>query len=287
VPPAYVFNDNLQSYSPGSGYPSGFDGSGVVFTHDFIDGSASPTPSPVGFYENTGIYFSFFGDALEFPPTAAAGSTATGTTSVAWWGWGQDPQFPPGGLQLLSINPGNPSNVFTLLTVQFEIDNSITIKAPGAGFVNSLAQVFDYFTWTFFSLNASFGTTVSGGVTVVTVTVNLNVNGVSVFSGVTLITTVPTSSLWNLISGINQWHFSTGNYGYLAATSDIQSLPFYPAPSATINAKAPQMIAEFVNLPAPPQAWAAQLIVEIIISGLAISGGVFPEYIKSRARPGH
>lgn len=283
---AFVFNDNLQSYSVGSGYPTGFQGNGVIFNHFFENGSASPTPSPVGFYENAGIYFQFAGDALSYPVSGNLGSSAVSNTTVAWWGWGQDPQFPPGGLQLTSQNPSLSTNVFNLLTVQFEVDNSVTFKAPGATSVNSQAQVFDYFTWTFFSLSAAFGVTVVGGVTVCTVTVSFAVNGVVVLSGHTFITTVPEASLWNMISGINQWNFPSAFYGYLAATDTALALPFYPAPSGTINAKAPQLVAEFANLPTPPQAWVPQLVVEIIIAGF-VGGGVFPEYIKSRARPGH
>jgi hypothetical protein len=284
--PAYVFNDNLQSYSPGSGYPSGFMGSGIVFTHDFVNGSASPTPSPIGFYENAGIYFSFFGTGLTFPVTADLAMYFTPQTSVAWWAWGQDPQFPPGGLQLVSINPVNPSNTFTLLSIEFQPDNSVSLLAPGATSVNSLVQCFDYFTWTFFSMNASFSSALVGGVSCVNVTVNMYVNGVQLFSSAFLQTTVPVSSLWNASPGINQWNFPTANYGYLGVTSAIEPLPFYPNPGATINAKAPQMIAEIVNLPLPPNARAAQLIVEIIIKGLVI-GAPFPEYIKSHTRPGH
>lgn len=283
--PAYVFNDDLQSYSPGSGYPSGFHGSGVVFGHNFVNGSASPTPSPVGFYENTGIYFDFFGDDVTFPDDTLLAGFATDSTTVSWWAWGQDPQFPPGGLQLISVNPGTLAQQ-TLLKVQFELDNSVTLIAPGAANINSLFQVFDYFTWTFFSLSAFFSSTIIGGTTVVTVTVNMYANGVPIFSSVNIITTVPVVTLWNLLPGINQWNFPTAFYGYLAATSDIQSLPFYPAPAVSINAKSTQMIAEFANLPAKPHARAAQLIVEIVIAGF-VAGGALPEYIKSRARPGH
>ena len=284
--PAYIFDDNLQSYSPGTGYPNGFQGNGVIFTNRFVNGSASPTPSPVGFYENQGIYFSFFGDALAFPTTPNLATYATDQTSVAWWAWGEDPGFPPGGLQLISQNPGVPNNFFTLLEVQFQADNSVSLIVPGAPTVNSLAQVFDYFTWTFFSLTASFSSTVSGGVTVVTVTVSMSVNGVSIFSGEFFVSSVPVASLWNVLPTINEWQFPTANYGYLAGTTDIQALPFYPAPGTTINAKSPQMAAEFANLPSPPNARGSQLIVEIIMAGF-LSGGVLPEYIKSRARPGH
>jgi hypothetical protein len=284
--PAYIFDDNLQSYSPGNGYPNGFQGNGTIFTNRFINGAASPTPSPVGFYENQGIYFSFFGDGLAFPTTPNLPTYSTDETSVAWWAWGEDPQFAPGGLQLISQNPGVPNNVFTLLEVQFQADNSVSLIVPGAAPLNSLAQVFDYFTWTFFSLTAAFSSTVVGGVTVVTVTVSMSVNGVSIFSGEFFASGVPVASLWNTLPSINEWVFPTANYGYLAATTDLQSLPFYPAPGTTINAKSTQMIAEFANLPSPPDARVAQLIVEIVLANF-VQGGTIPEYIKSRARPGH
>ncbi len=284
--PAYIVNDNLQSYSPGSGHPAGFTDNGIAFTTLFVDGSASPTPSPVGFYENAGIYYKYFGTALQFPTVPNLATYSTSSTTVCWWGWGQDPAFPPGGLQLVSQSPSVPSNEFTLLDVVFQPDNSVSLIAPGATAMNSLAQVFDYYTWTFFQLTAQFGSTVSGGITVVTVTVSMAVNGVSIFSGVTFITSVPVASLWNGISSINEWLFPTANYGYFVITSDIQTLPFYPAPVVTRNAKAPQMIAEVVNLPNPPNARVAQMIVEIIMGGFS-SGGVLPEYIKSRARVGH
>jgi hypothetical protein len=284
--PAYVFNDNLQSYSPGSGYPNGFFGNGVIFQNEFISGSASPTPSPVGFFENTGIYFAFAGDTLTYPVDTSLGG-GTSQTSVAWWGFGKDPQFAPGGLTLVSASPVSPYPGVTLLTVQFETDNSISVIAPGAQSINSLIQAFDYFTWTFFSVTASFGQTLVGSIEVVTVTVSVYVNGVPLISGVTLVTNYPVASLWNGSPGINQWNFITAIYGYLAGTTDLQALPFYPAPVSPITAKAPQLIAEFANLPNPPYAWTPQLIVEIIIAGFVQAGGVFPEYIKARARPGH
>jgi hypothetical protein len=285
MPPAYVFDDNLQSYSPGTGYPTGFHGTGLVFDNSFFNGSSSPTPSPVGFYENAGIVFAFDGDALTFPDNSDLGTEHTSNTTVAWWALGQDPQFPPGGLQLFSVNPSTlvPQ---TVLQVSFESDNSVSLIAPGFPKVNSLFQVFDYFTWTFFSLSAAFSKGVSHGVSVLAMNIDMYVNGVAIFTNVSIVTSIPISSLWDLLPTINQWNFTTAYYGYLAATSDIQPLPFYPAPAATINAKSPQLIAEFANLPAPPKADAAQLIVEIAIAGF-IPGGVFPEYIKSRHRAGH
>lgn len=298
--PAYLFDDNLQSYAPGSGFPAGFFGNGIGFINQFIDGSASPTPSPIGFYENAGIYFAFFGTACAFPVNSSLASYFTGTTTVAWWGFTEGQTFfpGPGSVQLASIDPVAFIGP-TLLSVEFQSDNSVSLVTPGDS-VNSLAQCFDFFTWTFFSMTVQFGTTG----TYVTVTVSLYVNGQQLIAPTTLVSNILVSSLYNATPGINQWNFGNGYYGYLAATSGIEALPFYPAPSGTINAKSPQLVAEFANLPVqpyarsaqvvaefgnlppPPFAWSPQLIVEIIIAGL-ISGGVFPEYIKARARPAH
>jgi hypothetical protein len=264
--PSYLFNDNLQSYTPGPNQvPNGFQLNGITFTYEFINGSTSPTPSPVGFYENTGIYYYFYGTYVSWPIDANLSTSFTAQTSVAWWGWAQDPQIDtPGSIQLASTDPSNPTVSQTLLTIHFETDNSVSFIAPGAPKVNSLVQSFQYNTWQYYSLTTSFSSTIVGGVQVVTVTASLYLNGVELISSTTLITTVPVSTLWNISPGVNQWNFQSGVYGYLGATNDIEPLPFYTNPSATINVKSPQMIAEFTNLPSPPNARVAQIIAEIM-----------------------
>ena len=258
MPIAYIFNDNLQGYSPGNGVPSGFFENGITFDSEFILGSASPTPSPIGYYENTGIYYVLFGGPISFPVNSLLSSYGTATTTVAWQGIAISAQVHyPGSIVISAIDPFSLQGP-ALLKVQFQADNSVSLLAPGATTINSLVQSFTWLDWQFYSLTASYSAV--GGFAVITA--SLYLNNIPLISGAVMVTTFPVTSLWNTLAPINQWNFQSGVYGYLGATSDIQPLPFYPSPVTPRHAKATQMMAELINLPSPGNARVSQIISE-------------------------
>jgi hypothetical protein len=302
--PAYIFQDNLQSYSPGPGAPTNFNGLGIVFESEFFDFTTGPHPTPApGFYERTGIGYGLFGQ-IAFPLNADLAAFPTAVTTVVWATLSQN--FNPGLLSLSSTDPSNPTNQTVLLGMNLEGDASVSITAPGATKVNSLAPIPWQETWLLFQLVAGFGSTLVGGTAVVTVSVDLAVGGQILLSGALLVTNIAVSSLWNSASSVNQWIFtgvSNGQFfGEFSGTTDAQTLPFYPFPASTVNSHLSQAIVELGEITpsnarvtqgivelmgeSPSNARLTQAIVELIHS-LGGGAGVFPEYVKRHHAPGN
>ena len=302
--PTFIFNDTFQTYPPGNGYPSGFANNGPIFDSTFINTGAQPSPSPApGFYEKTGIIYFLFGK-ISFPLNTDLAAYPTNATTIAWSTLST--AGVPGTVQLASIDPVALTGP-TLLTFQFEADNSVSLVAPGAPKVNSLVQSFQGTTWDFYSMNVTFGIATVGGTDYITVTANLYLNGLPLMTGAFFQTSVTVASTWNNAPTVNQWSFLGGQPGEyfseIAATADIETLPFYPNPGSPIhvltsnvmaeivnlpppgNARTSQIAAEFVNLPPPPNARTSQFIVELISKGS--QGGGSLDYIKSHQRAAH
>lgn len=298
---AFLFNDTLQSYALGPGTPTGFEQKGLVFLSQFEE-PASPTPAP-GYYERQGVIYALFGQ-IAWPVDADLSGSSTATTSVAYYTLKDltDPGT-PGTLQLASCDPVSLQSA-TLLSVVFESDGSVSLSAPGAK-INSLLPVDQYADWWLVQVTASFGSITVGGISVVTVTCSLAVSGQVLISGAVLTTNIPVSTLWNTSSGINQWLFTgppNGVYfGEFAATTTLETLPWFPNPAPTVRSLDSQMVVELMSQFNPnarltqgvvelmsnfvPNARCTQMVVELIIAGA--QGGLFPEYIKSRHKPSH
>jgi len=283
--PTYIINDNLQSYSPGSGAPNNFNGIGIVFGSQFIRGSANPSPSPApGFYEKTGIYYSLFGQ-IAFPLNANLAGYPTQNTTVIWSALGDGSvSFNPGTLILASTDPSNPNNIINLLEISVESDGSITGSMLGAK-VNSLNQNWYPKTWQIFQVDANFTSDLIGSIHYIGCTFSVAVNGIVVISNAILTSTIQTASTWNGSPDVNQWIW-TGtpngqNYGEFAITAALETIPTYPnagSPKALIsqmvveqlllpsdaNVRVSQMIVEQMLLPSNANARISQMVVELI-----------------------
>ena len=299
--PSYIFNDTLQTYPPGPGFPANFHGLGIVFLSQFSS-PPSPTPAP-GYYERTGIIYELFG-TIAFPLDADLALYPTNATTVCWATLSNNGA--PGTVQLFSTDPANPTTGSQpLATVVFEPDASVSIAVPGAAKINSLIPIFPYDTWEFFQLTASFGSILIGTDVFVTVNCYLAVNGTVLISNAIFVTNVLVSGLWNAAPSVNQWVFTgpaNGQFfGEFAATQTIETLPFFPNPGTPLASHNSQMVVELMEQFSPnarmtqgvvelvtqytPNARVTQMVVELIVSNTA--GGGFPEYIKRHQAPGH
>lgn len=278
-----LINDNLQSYSPGTGYPDNFVGAGITFTYDFINFTTGqhPRPSP-GFYERVGIGYQYFGNQLQYPVPANLSVNSVDSTSVFWAAFGFI------GVNLVSVNPDNTNDATTLLSFTLETDYSLSINVPGAAKKNSLTQVYYADTWQYWQVNADFSNV--GGFVVVTVSVA--VDGIIVFNNIALTSTVNVSSLWNNLAEINAWQWTGSAYfGEFTILAGAASLPYFPNEAMTINMRSAQMVIEYARQQIPnlriSQAVvevmkvpnrsmrAAQMVVEIVVKGTFNPAGGF------------
>lgn len=265
--PSYIFEDYFNSYSPGPGIPTGFQGQGIVFTSQFIDTSVGPPPTPApGFYERTGKIYELFG-TISYPVNANLAFTGTLQTSV-WWetfGFGNT-SFSPVLLNLTSTDPAHPTSQLSLLTILIESDGSLSGLVPGAGKKNTLSQVWFPLTWQMFQVRVSLGNTLIGGVSYIVVTYYVAVDGVVVLNNVIAITNVPVASTWDGAGDVNQWNF-TGSpngqiLGMFAATATLETIPSFVSPATTIHSLASQLVVEQLKLPSNQKGRVSQLIVE-------------------------
>lgn len=297
--PSYLFNDTLQSYGAGPGFPNGFDGVGIVFGSNFIDTGSIVSPSPApGYYEKTGIIYELFGQ-IAFPVNALLSNNPTSQTSVAFYTLSND--FNPGTVQLCSTNPTSPFAQIVLLQTVIEQDASISLLAPGATKANSLLPLQISNTWMLVQVTAQLSTYVSGGSTYISVLASCAVNGQVLIVNTLFLTTILVSATWNNSATINQWMFSGGPNGQFfsefAATTDIEPLPFYPNLSGTVHCFDSQMVTEVLakfpngNLRlsqaiteltsnSPRNVRMSQSIVELLYNGTIVPTGLGGFYVR-------
>lgn len=254
--PSYLFNDTFQSYSLGNGTPTGFWQDGVVFTSQFRQ-FASP-----GLSGNTGIVYALFG-TIAWPVNSLTGGTVVTSTSVFWssLGFGQN----TGTLQLAYVGPGPNYNTVVPLQVIYEFDGSVSVLVAGAPKVNSLISVVQQNVWMYNQLVVSVGGVIIGGVQYLAFDFAMSVNGELVLNSSGFITSAVVVNATVGI-GINQWQFTVGNsyLGEIVATSDLQSIPFYPNPGSPLHARNSQLAVEVIKMNQFRQGRVSQLAVELV-----------------------
>lgn len=307
---AYLVQDNLQSYSPGNGYPNGFVNNGTVPESFFVDASSIGAPPGYDtFYERSGILYGLEG-AIQWPALADTGSTPTATTTMIWATLGTGQQFGSiiGRASLYNATP-SPAISAEVLTMTVEQDASITISAPGAVSVNTLLPFFMANVWTYFQLEVQCGSYSSGGITYLQLTVSLAINGKTIISGAVLSTDLVVLGLPTGTAEVSQWGFQGGSsiswcyFGELAIANTLLPFPTWPFPGSPINTRLSGLNTEVVLTPASAarnmrlsgantevvkapsnrNMRLSQLVVEIIISTAGSAN--YPQYIKPRNRP--
>lgn len=271
--PDFIFNDTFVEYSAGPLIPNSFQAGpgniGLLFNSLIIDTGTQPSPSPApGFYEKTGNVYFLFGP-ISFPINNNLADNVTPTTSVFWSTLAlAGNTSSPGVLILCTTNPETPDNPIVILTTAFEADNSLSILVPGAQPLNTLFQSYSYDTWHDFMIIVQLRSLVIDGVSYIVVSLSLMINGLLYFDGVQLVSNIALSSTWNGQATLNQWIFNgiaNGDYfSEIAATTDIQTLPFYPNPVDTVNALMSTATVETIQKSFSPSGRTSQLVVETV-----------------------
>lgn len=283
--PSYLFNDTLQSYAVGNGTPSGFWQVGTVFTSAFQQ-FASP-----GLAGNTGIVYALFG-TIAFPTNNLTPGTLVTQTSVFWSALGNGVNT--GTTQLAYVGPGPTFNTAIPVQVIFEADGSISVLVAGVNKFNSLTAVVQQNVWMYCQLEVLIGSIAIGPNTFLTFDVQLGVNGkLLIDTGGPAISSIVVNGAVGV--GINQWQYLVGNgyLGEIVATSDIQTIPFFPNPGSPMHARISQIAVEAIKMnqfrqgrvsqvavelatqPTTRNARISQIIVELIMKGGSIKSGGF------------
>jgi len=262
-----IFNDTFQSYNAGNGVPAGFQLEGIVFNDLFINTGSQPSPTPApGFYEKTGIIYLLFG-SIRFPTNVNLNNYITQNTSVWWSTYGDgNVSLSPGTFTLASVNPVSPYSRLDLLSVIFALDGSITVSISGASpTANTQEQDWYIKTWQLFQLDVTIFSLPKSGVNYFAFTFSLAVDGKVLMANNSQTSNIPISTSWNNSATCNAWIFTgpaNGQYfSEIAATTDLQTVPFFPNPGGVIHAFNSQMVTELIKIPLN-NARTSQMIVE-------------------------
>jgi hypothetical protein len=260
--PSIILNDQLQSYTPGTGIPSQFELTGIAFVYEFIDFDAGrpPTPAP-GFYERTGIGYFFFGNNLQFPTNSNLSLYPLSSASIFWAGLG----FPK--FSVMSLSSTSPYQGPTILTTSLESDYSMSVVVPGvAPNANSLKQVFFENTWQYWQITVLIGEIMVSGVLYATIQYQVAVDGIQIFNtGIPYTTGIPIVDMYLGAPLINAWEWTGSSYyGEFTFYNGLTAFPFFPNESATINMFESQVVAEYVGQPFNINMRKSQDVTEVV-----------------------
>jgi hypothetical protein len=294
MPATLLLSDDFEGYAPGySGMPTGFFPIGVVFFQDVIDFSHGGFGGELlmnGAFLGKSDHGYYFGGEIAHADASTQESTFYQQFAIT----DHDSIIGGGGVAYATADPVNPgTNNIVIFRVAFNNDATLIVSFAGGSFFISGTQIMNLNVWDWMQVNGTIGSTIVGGIPLITAQVDVCLHGIVILSTPTVITNInsstapggPNVNLWLIFSGGN---IDFGSYiDNIYIYSGLVTNGTFPAPG-TPKVRMSEAVVEYAKLPDSANIRMTEGLIEYVklpsSANLRMSQGVI-ELIRG-ANPG-